>query len=164
MLQEAGQFFIEKKQRNEFVSFLEYIKSTRLALISKDLFDIFEMHGVVEGEKRSQLCFWAINTFLLNLISTSTRKDRREIIYLYKFKVTREQISGMIKMIYESTSNAEEKSKIRWSALNTAKYILEMFKKGKDVFDGGCKETFFNDEKSEKKIGNKNLEGSPKNK
>uniref|UniRef100_A0A915P931 Uncharacterized protein n=1 Tax=Meloidogyne floridensis TaxID=298350 RepID=A0A915P931_9BILA len=140
MLQEAGKFFIEKEQRNEFISFLEYIKSTRLALISKDLFDIFEMHGIPEGEKRSQLCFWAINTFLLNLISTSTRKDRREIIYLYKFKVTREQISEMLKIINESSSNAEEKTKIRWSALNTAKYILEMFKKGKDVFDGGCKE------------------------
>jgi len=34
---------------------LEYIKSTRLALISKDLFDIFEMHGIPEGEKRSQV-------------------------------------------------------------------------------------------------------------
>nr|CAD2180592.1 unnamed protein product [Meloidogyne enterolobii] len=68
----------------------------------------------------------------------------------------------MLKIIYESSSNAEEKSKIRWSALNTAKYILEMFKKGKDVFDGGCKETFFNEEKIGKKISNKNLEGKSK--
>jgi len=55
MLQEASKFFSEKEQRNEFISFLEYIKSKRLALISKDLFDIFEMHGIPEGEKRSQV-------------------------------------------------------------------------------------------------------------
>uniref|UniRef100_A0A1I8BSG3 Uncharacterized protein n=1 Tax=Meloidogyne hapla TaxID=6305 RepID=A0A1I8BSG3_MELHA len=75
--------------------------------------------------------------------------DRRKIIYKYKFKITRKQISELLKMIYESASNAEEKAKIRWSALNAAKYILEMFKEGRDVFDGGCKETFLNDEKIE---------------
>jgi len=46
--------------------------------------------------------------------------------------------------------------------LNTATYILEMFKKGKDVFDGGCKETFFEDDKSEKKINSKILGGKSK--
>jgi hypothetical protein len=48
---------------------------------------------------------------------------------------------------------------MKWSALNAAKYILEMFKIGSDIFDGGCVEIFLNNEKirgkEEKLINNK---------
>lgn len=48
-----------------------------------------------------QLCFWAINTFALNLISAATRKERSRIIYSDKLKITRKEISELLKMIFE---------------------------------------------------------------
>ena len=55
IFQETGKMFNNESQRKEFISFLEYIHSKKLALISKDLFNIFEQHGVPVGEKRSQV-------------------------------------------------------------------------------------------------------------
>ncbi|KAF7636347.1 hypothetical protein Mgra_00004333 [Meloidogyne graminicola] len=109
--EENGKMFKNEKQRNDFISFLYYIHSDRLALISKHLFNIFEENDVEEGEKMSKLCYWAINTFALNLINNSTKRERSKIIYLNKFKITREEISELLKSIFESIENNRRKRK-----------------------------------------------------
>uniref|UniRef100_A0A1I8BT87 Uncharacterized protein n=1 Tax=Meloidogyne hapla TaxID=6305 RepID=A0A1I8BT87_MELHA len=55
IFQETGKFFNKKEQINEFIKFLETIGELKFTAISNDLFNIFEMHGIQEGEKRSQV-------------------------------------------------------------------------------------------------------------